>query len=87
MLDVPTGIDSTTDKCCNNYIKPDLTLTLVLPKTGLLPHITGELYLGDIRITKLTIQKVLPDFNDVIFKRGYLIKLISCNEKIRMSIS
>lgn len=74
-LDVPSGVNATTGETSKHYIKPDITLTLALPKTGLLPDLTGELYLGDIGITKPTINKVIPSFNSIIFRDKYLIKI------------
>lgn len=74
-LDVPSGINATSVKNYKNYIKPDLTLTLALPKTGLLPELTGELYLGDIGITTETINRVIPNFNSYIFHDSYLVKV------------
>lgn len=49
-LDVPSGIDATTGETPGDFIKADWTMTLALPKTGLLPNLTGELYLADIGI-------------------------------------
>lgn len=74
-LDVPSGIDATTGRKYQNYVKPDLTLTLALPKTGLTPELTGELYLGDIGITTSTLKRVAPKFKRGIFRNNYLIKL------------
>ena len=74
-LDIPSGINATTGKKYKYHISPDLTLTLALPKTGLLPDLTGELYLGDIGITTSTIKKDIPHFNSYIFNDGYLVKL------------
>lgn len=49
-LDIPSGVDSTTGDTPGEFIKADGTMTLALPKTGLLPSLTGELYLADIGI-------------------------------------
>jgi len=49
-LDVPSGVDATTGQTPGGFVSPRWTLTLALPKTGLLPALTGELYLGDIGI-------------------------------------
>jgi NAD(P)H-hydrate epimerase len=49
-LDVPSGIDSTTGVAPGDYVRPDRTLTLALPKTGLATVQTGELILADIGI-------------------------------------
>lgn len=53
-LDVPSGIDSTSGETPGVFIAADHTLTLALPKTGLLPHLSGELQLADIGIPKET---------------------------------
>ncbi len=49
-LDVPSGIDSTPGETPGDFIKADWTMTLALPKTGLLPSVTGDVYLADIGI-------------------------------------
>ena len=49
-LDTPSGVDSTTGETWGEYIHARWTMTLALPKTGLLPDKTGELILADIGI-------------------------------------
>ena len=49
-LDVPSGVDATSGQTPGPFVSARWTLTLALPKTGLLPRLTGELYLGDIGI-------------------------------------
>jgi NAD(P)H-hydrate epimerase len=49
-LDVPSGIDATTGYALGDCIQPRWTMTLALPKTGLLPERTGELFLADLGI-------------------------------------
>ncbi len=49
-LDIPSGIDATTGDTPGDYIKARWTLTLALPKSGLLPNLTGDLLLADIGI-------------------------------------
>jgi NAD(P)H-hydrate epimerase len=49
-LDVPSGVDATTGEASGAFIKPRCTLTLALPKTGLLPEKTGDLFLADLGI-------------------------------------
>jgi NAD(P)H-hydrate epimerase len=49
-LDVPSGIDATTGIKSKYFVKPDITLTLALPKSGFLTENTNELYLADIGI-------------------------------------
>lgn len=57
-LDVPSGINSTTGEAAHNHIKPDTTLTLALPKTGLLPSVSGDLFLADIGIPQRVYEKL-----------------------------
>lgn len=49
-LDMPSGVDSTTGDTPGDFIQATWTMTLALPKTGLTPNKTGELYLADIGI-------------------------------------
>jgi NAD(P)H-hydrate epimerase len=48
-LDVPSGFNATTGDTPGVAVRPDRTLTLALPKTGL-RSVPGELYLADIGI-------------------------------------
>lgn len=48
-LDVPSGVNATTGDILGEAIRPERTLTLALPKTGL-ARIPGELYVADIGI-------------------------------------
>jgi NAD(P)H-hydrate epimerase len=48
-LDVPSGLNATTGDPPGPVVRPDRTLTLALPKTGL-ASTSGELYLADIGI-------------------------------------
>ena len=53
-LDVPSGMDSTTGEIFQPSIMAVATMTLALPKTGLVSvnakHIVGDLYLADISV-------------------------------------
>lgn len=51
-LDVPSGLDATTGGPGSPCMRADATLTLALPKTGLLraPELVGRLFLGDISV-------------------------------------
>jgi NAD(P)H-hydrate epimerase len=48
-LDVPSGFDATTGEAPGPVVRPERTLTLALPKTGL-RRVPGELYVADIGI-------------------------------------
>lgn len=49
-LDIPSGVNATSGDTPGENIKARWTLTLALPKTGLLPEHTGDLILADIGI-------------------------------------
>ncbi len=51
-LDIPTGVLATSGETPGAFVKPDYTLTLALPKTGLYPDKCGEIFLADIGIHK-----------------------------------
>ena len=57
-LDLPSGLDATTGDAPGAVIAPRWTMTLALPKTGLLPQRTGELYLADIGIPQAVYQRM-----------------------------
>ncbi len=57
-LDIPSGLNATTSDAPGVYIRPRWTMTLALPKTGLLPNKTGELFLADIGIPLETYRRL-----------------------------
>ncbi|TAM79706.1 MAG: NAD(P)H-hydrate epimerase [Acidobacteria bacterium] len=59
-LDVPSGLNATTGETSGTWtcIEPKWTMTLALPKTGLLPERAGELYLADIGIPAGTYRRL-----------------------------
>ncbi len=61
-MDVPSGVDSTTGEALGVAARPEWTLTLVLPKTGLNPERTGALFLADIGIPVTVYAKMELDF-------------------------
>ncbi len=58
---VPSGVDS-TGEALGVAARPEWTLTLVLPKTGLNPERTGALFLADIGIPVTVYAKMELDF-------------------------
>jgi len=73
-LDVPSGINSTSGKSYDKYIKANSTLSLALPKTGLLPELTGELFLADLGIPDKVYKILGIDYSEP-FENKFLIKL------------
>lgn len=61
-LDVPSGIDATTGRAPGEFIRPTWTMTLALPKSGLLPPITGQIFLADIGIPVVGFRRVTPSY-------------------------
>jgi len=58
-LDVPSGLDATTGRAANPSVAATATLTLALPKLGLLEaHEVGELYLADISVPPLVYERM-----------------------------
>ena len=64
-LDTPSGLDSTTGEARASTIVADATMTLALPKAGLLTTsaqpFVGELYLSDIGVPDWVYQKIGRD--------------------------
>jgi len=67
-LDLPSGVNATTGERPGDFIKAGWTMTLALPKTGLKPESTGELFLADIGIPQGTYNRMglsfTPPFRD-----------------------
>jgi len=63
-LDLPSGLDATTGETPGICIAPKWTMTLALPKTGLLPERTGELYLADIGIPAGTYRRLNIEYEN-----------------------
>jgi NAD(P)H-hydrate epimerase len=57
-LDVPSGVDSTTGEVPGDFVRAQATMTLALPKTGLVPRRTGRLLLADIGIPAETYRQL-----------------------------
>ena len=56
-LDIPTGVLATTGENPGEFVNPDKTITLALPKTGLSPEKCGEIILADIGISSTVFEK------------------------------
>lgn len=51
-LDIPSGVNATTGEVCEPAIRASATMTLALPKIGLMsaPDLVGDLFLADIGV-------------------------------------
>ena len=78
-LDVPSGLDATTGIPYAACTKAAATLTLALPKRGLLTHeakpFVGDLYLADISVPNHLYKTMGLDVG-AIFKEGPIIKIL-----------
>lgn len=71
-LDVPSGIEATTGRTPGEFIRATWTMTLALPKTGLLPQNAGQLFLADIGIPVSAFRRLAPDYVSPYGKRFWV---------------
>ena len=71
-LDIPSGRNATTGEAPGACMRPRWTMTLALPKTGLLPDTTGDLFLADIGIPQETYQRMQTKYVNPFGKRYWL---------------
>jgi NAD(P)H-hydrate epimerase len=74
-LDVPSGLNATTGKAPGPVIRPERTLTLALPKTGL-RSVPGELFVADIGIPPEVYHRLGLSF-EPFFGQQYWIRLVA----------
>lgn len=74
-LDVPSGLNATTGEAPGLVVRPNRTVTLALPKTGL-KGASGHLYLADIGIPPQVFHRLGLSFESP-FKRDCCIRLVS----------
>jgi NAD(P)H-hydrate epimerase len=70
-LDVPSGLDATTGETPGVVVQPERTLTLALPKTGLV-KIEGDLYVADIGIPPEVYHPLGLDFEPFFGHRFWI---------------
>jgi NAD(P)H-hydrate epimerase len=73
-LDLPSGLDATTAEAPGVVVRPERTLTLALPKTGL-RGLPGELYLADIGIPPAVYDSIGAPYR-APFDRDYFVPLM-----------
>jgi NAD(P)H-hydrate epimerase len=71
-LDIPSGVDATTGDAPGVYIRPRWTMTLALPKTGLFPNKTKELFLADIGIPQETYRRMQISYENPFGNRYWV---------------
>lgn len=86
-LDVPSGVDTTTGQCFTPHIHATATMTLALPKAGLLAAraVWGDLYLADISVP----PQLYAEFGiDVppLFAQDTILSLVVTGESISVAL-
>jgi NAD(P)H-hydrate epimerase len=76
-LDVPSGLDASTGIAADPCVRATATMTLGLPKTGLMaaPEIVGRLFLADISIPPIVYERIgvaVP----TLFGRSTIVELV-----------
>jgi len=75
-LDTPSGLDTTTGEPHQPHITANVTLTLALPKTGLMADAAqdavGELYLADISVPSWLYAKIGLDVGPIFAKEDII---------------
>lgn len=74
-LDIPSGVDATTGEAPGVHVGATTTMTLALPKTGLLSVAVGELWLADIGIPREVYRRVGVSPPAGLFASGYRVRL------------
>lgn len=79
-LDIPSGLDATSGVPFEPCMRARVTLTLALPKTGLLKRgargLVGDLYLADIGVPAAVYERLGLEVGP-IFRRGDVLKIRS----------
>ena len=71
-LDIPTGILATSGENPGEFVKPDKTITLALPKTGLYPEKCGAIILADIGIPATVFNKAGINYSSPFSSTFYI---------------
>ena len=74
-LDVPSGMDATTGEAPGVHVSANRTVTLALPKSGLVGFPVGELWLADIGITAEVYRRVGIDVPPTLFGTDFVVRL------------
>ena len=71
-LDIPTGVLATSGENPGEFVKPDKTITLALPKTGLSPEKCGGIILADIGIPATVFEKAGLNYSSPFSSTFYI---------------
>lgn len=76
-LDTPSGLDVTTGAPADPCVKSDATVTVALPKTGLLraPELVGDLYLADISVPPSAYERMGLPVPEDLFASDQILRL------------
>ncbi len=74
-LDIPSGMDATTGARPGPVVAPNVTLTLALPKTGLVAEGAGSLLLGDLGIPAATYRRSGIAWDGPVFDDRFVVGL------------
>jgi len=76
-LDTPSGLNPCTGYVCESTVQADSTLTLALPKQGLLKpearHYVREIYLGDISVPPLLYRQLGLCIDQSVFRENTIV--------------
>lgn len=75
-LDVPSGLDATTGDAPGDAVQAMTTLTLALPKTGLVSPLAGDLWLADLGIPPAVYAAAGVHLSQALFEGRYRIHLV-----------
>jgi NAD(P)H-hydrate epimerase len=77
-LDLPSGLEGTTGEIFKPCIFADCTMTLGLPKTGLMvsPKVVGALYLADISIPSVVYDQIGVEVETDPFHDGPVVRVV-----------
>lgn len=89
-LDIPSGLNADTGQPSDPTIRAAATLTLALPKVGLLAppahEWTGDLYLADISVPAAVYRRLGLSVGP-IFRRGDLVPLVIAGKAVAEAVS
>ena len=74
-LDIPSGLNATTEETPGDAVQANATMTLALPKIGLCSSLAGDLVLADIGLPALVYRRVGRPEAAAVFDGRYRVPL------------